>query len=96
LLVVLEWLENDKLAMEERDAIATDAVTKRRVKGSGVELGERRGRREAIEKELSNGILAAGGGPIERRRNGSSSRDCVDKRASDELRRRVGGVDRSE
>jgi hypothetical protein len=66
------------------------------VKGSEVELGERRGRREAIEKELSVGILAVGGGPIERRRNGSSSRDGVDKRASDELRGRVGGVDISE
>jgi hypothetical protein len=66
------------------------------VKGSEVELGERRGRREAIEKELSVGILAVGGGPIKRRRNGPSSRDGVDKRASDELRGRVGGVDRSE
>jgi hypothetical protein len=92
----LNRLKNNELAIEERDAITTDVVPKRRMKSSEVKLGEGRSRREAIKQELCVGILSVSCGPVQRRRDRSSSRDGVDEGASDELGWRVGRVNRSE
>jgi hypothetical protein len=96
LLVVLNGLKNDKFAIEKRDSVAADVIAKRSVESSKVELSEGRCRRETVEKKLSVGILGVSCGPIQRRRDRSSSRDGVDEGASDKLSGRVGGVDKSE
>ncbi len=58
--VVLDWLENDDLAIVERDTVLTDAIVVSKMKGRNVSCREGGRRRQAFVHELSVGVLLVG------------------------------------
>jgi hypothetical protein len=86
-------LEDDEFAIEERQSVLANVVAVSGVEGGEIEFGERGRRRQTIEQKLGVGVLSVSGSPVEWSRNWASIGDGVDKRTSNEFKRRVGGVD---
>jgi hypothetical protein len=85
--VILDGLEDDKLAIVERETVLTDIIAVSKVKGRNVSFQEWGRRRQVFKHELSVGVLLVGRGPVKRRRNRLGAGDSVDKRSSDKFGR---------
>jgi hypothetical protein len=92
----LDWLEDDKFAFDNGDAVTANVVAISRMDGGEIRFRKRRRRRQAIEQELSVWILMIGGEPVERRWNWASGGAAGgNEGASDELGGRISGVNGS-
>ena len=92
-LVVLDRLEDDKLAVQQRKAVLTNVIAVRRVEGRKIRLRDRGRGRQTLQEKLGIRVLMVGGSPIKSSRNRPGGGDGVDKGAGDEFSRRIGSID---
>jgi len=95
-LVILDWLEDDEFAIEERKAVLSNVVAVGRMDSEEIMFGDRGIGRETIEQEGGVWVVAVSRKPVEVSRNGARAGSCTDKRASNKFSRGVGSIDRSE
>ena len=79
LLIVLNGLVNDELAIEEGEAVLADVVTVGVVEDRNILFGEWRRGRETVEKKFSIGVLGISGSPVEGRGNRAGTGGSVDE-----------------
>jgi hypothetical protein len=79
LLIVLNGLVNDELAIEEGEAVLADVVTVGVVEDRDIIFGEWRRGRETVEKKFSIGVLGISGSPVEGRGNRAGTGGSVDE-----------------
>jgi len=79
LLIVLNGLVNDELAIEEGEAVLADVVTVGVVEDRNILFGEWRRGRETVEKKFSIGVLGISGSPVEGRGDRAGTGGSVDE-----------------
>jgi hypothetical protein len=94
-LVVLDGLEDNKLALEKSDTVLTDIIAVRSMERRNISFREWSRRRQAGVHEFSVRVLLVSWRPVKRRWDRPRARGGADKGASNELGGRVGGIDGS-